>query len=437
MAQISTQEIDHLFNAEDGTLDARVYSDPAIYELELERIFGQSWLFLAHESQIPEPGDFVTTTMGEDPVLVVRQQDSSVGAFLNQCRHRGNLLCRADMGNARSFRCSYHGWCYDAAGAVVQVPHEEDGYYGELKKEEWGLVQVPRLATYKGLIFGTWDEKAAELEDALGEVRWYLDAILDRTAAGSEFVALQKWTVNANWKFQAEQHASDMYHAAISHISALMAVMPEGVPTPSYEMLMSSGEQGYQYASPQGGHGAGFFTSEPDAEGNRRFALHPESALDYTAHAGADKARARLGTLRADHMSVLHMTVFPNLSFNRGVGYVRMWQPRGPDQTEVWNFTLVDKDAPQNVKDAYVQGITRTFTAAGMLEQDDSENAAMCQRGVRGFMSRRTRLNLQMGLGHVQQHPDYPGLMSHVYAEEGARRFYARWKEMLLDERVR
>ena len=118
--------IDELVSLERGEIDRRIYSDPAIFELEMERIFGRAWLFLCHESQIPEPGDFFQSVMGRDNVLVVRQKDGTVKAMLNTCAHRGNAVCRAEEGNVKSFLCTYHGWSYGIDGRLLGVPGIQD-----------------------------------------------------------------------------------------------------------------------------------------------------------------------------------------------------------------------------------------------------------------------------------------------------------------------
>ena len=111
-----------LANYEEGLLSRRIFSEKEIYQQELENIFAKCWLFLCHDSQIPNPGDFFTTYMGEDPVLVTRDAEGRVGAFLNVCRHRGNRVCRADSGNASAFICAYHGWTTAATASSLLCP---------------------------------------------------------------------------------------------------------------------------------------------------------------------------------------------------------------------------------------------------------------------------------------------------------------------------
>ena len=168
-----------LYDEDIGTLDPSVYVDDELYRLELKRVFGRSWLFLAHECQIPKAGDFVTTYMGEDPVIVSRQKDGTIKAFLNACRHRGMKLCRSDAGNARTFTCSYHGWTYDASGRLLAIPSEELYFKCPVDKAQWSAEPVPRLHVYKGFVFGNWDADAVGFEESIRDVAFYIDPIFD------------------------------------------------------------------------------------------------------------------------------------------------------------------------------------------------------------------------------------------------------------------
>jgi phenylpropionate dioxygenase-like ring-hydroxylating dioxygenase large terminal subunit len=186
---------------EDGLVSRKIFFDPEIYQIELERIFARCWLFLGHESQIPNPGDYMTAYMGEDPILVCRGSDGTVRAFLNSCCHRGMKVCRADRGNARQFTCSFHGWTYTNSGELKGVPMGDKVYGERLNKAEWGLLQVPKLASYGGLLFGNWDAGAESLDDFLGDFRWHIDVMIERQIGGMEFIpGIQRYSLKANWK---------------------------------------------------------------------------------------------------------------------------------------------------------------------------------------------------------------------------------------------
>src|SRR5262249_35833144 len=184
-------------------------------------IFARCWLYLGHESQIPNRGDFITTYMGEDGIILCRDSHGRLRGLLNSCRHRGNRVCRADQGRAASFVCPYHGWGYNTDGKLVGVPGYEEVYHEELDRERWGLVQVPQIDTYKGLIFGTFDPEAPPLQEYLGDIRWGLDILLDQRAGGTEIVGgVFKWRINCNWKFARDNFIGGPHHGQLSPHSA-------------------------------------------------------------------------------------------------------------------------------------------------------------------------------------------------------------------------
>lgn len=411
-------DVSAYLDLERGVLDRRIWSDEALYQQELRRVFAPSWLFLAHESQLDKPGDFVTTYMGEDPVIVVRGKDRRVRAFLNTCRHRGMRLCRADAGATKKFTCSYHGWAYDLDGSLVNVPNSA-AYPEHFDTADWGLREVARVESHRGLVFATWNPKAPALSEALGDMAWYMDAFLDRDPEGTEAVGgVTKWVLQGNWKLAAEQFASDWYHVNMAHASALMVMSPTGK-GPKTEIANTPGRQ---FTSPQG-HGAGF-------------PVHPRSRFDdRSVHEYYDYGalRERLGDARVEGpMTTGHATVFPNFSYLPVNGTIRVWHPKGPDRMEVWTWVLVDRSMPEEVKHAQLQYNLRTFGPSGIFEQDDGENWSEIQAVSRGFVTQDTELNYQMGLGgHTDDDPDYPGRVGELYSDNAALGFYGRWRDLM------
>ena len=408
-----------LVDAERGLISPQIYSDDGLYQLELENLFARVWLFVGHESMIPKPGDFVQMYMAEDPVMVTRKKDGSISVFLNQCRHRGMRICRADLGNTKAFTCSYHGWTYDLGGNLVNVPRESDAYFNEIDKSQWGPRQVAQLVNYKGLLFANWDADAPSFEDYLGDMIWYLDSWIDRFDQGTEVLAgVHKWVIDCNWKLPSEQFASDIYHADFTHASATMALSKERNQT--WEEYKAMRGAGRQFSAPMG-HGTGFFKAGRVPSGG---------VADAVRQGWVEPARRRLGEARATHVQG-HNTIFPNFSFLHSARTMRVWHPRGPRQIEVWAWTCVPKGLNAEEKNAFRVNAMRTFSPAGLVEQDDGDNLAEIQTVLRGYIARQNPLNVQMGLGHAMNDPDYPGRTAHVFAEEAARAFYGRWSELV------
>lgn len=398
----------------------KAFRDPEIYDQELERVFKRCWLFLGHESQIRAKGDFFTTYMAEDSVIVTRGDANAIHAFLNTCRHRGMRVCRADRGNTRHFSCPYHAWTYDVTGALIGVPREEAGYYNELDKSLFPLVAVPRVETYKGLIFGNFDSNAVSLDEYLGDMKFYMDLVLDRRAGGTELIpGIHKWAMRTNWKLGCDNNAGDWYHVPVSHGSVARL---SDAPYP-----FADDDRRLQICA-EPGHTLLVFDDEPIA---------PSQEGEVAAYRRQieQEMGERLGERRRN-LRFVAGNVFPNLGWIPGNFTIRQYHPRGPGNIEVWSYCIVDADAPPEVKDAMKRNYTNSFGPSGLLEQDDGENWSGCAQGAtRGKVAGSLRFNYHMGMGHEWTDNSLPGQIGRCNAEVVQRGFYRRWRmEMLRDE---
>ena len=353
-------DVKSLVDSEAGLISRRIFIQDDVYQEELERIFARCWLFLCHESQIPKPGDFVTTYMGEDAVLVIRDTAGKVGAFLNVCPHRGNRLCRADTGNAASFTCAYHGWTFGNNGGLQGVPNLKDAYYDDVDHSKWGLIPVAQLDSYKGLVFATFDKNAPSLSEYLGKMKWYLDSFFDRREGGVEVVGgVHKWIIPCNWKLPAENFGGDAYHVAWNHLSALSSGFTRA---PAARQTL-----GGNTLSPGNGHCV-------ISVGAEDYSAAADPIIEAYEESIREETLSRLGP-RLATMTPNVGTVFPHMSFLRGSSRsFRVWHPKGPDKIEVISCQFVDKAAPPEVKEALRVTGLRAFGPSGVLEQDDMDN---------------------------------------------------------------
>ena len=373
---------EHLIDLTKGEIDRSIFSNPDIYERELQQIFAKCWLFLGHTSQLPNNNDFFTAYMGEDPVIVTRDNDGKIGAFLNMCRHRGNRVCRGDSGNQRMFTCPFHGWTYRNDGSLATVPGWKQVYHEKLDLDAHGLVSVAQIDDYKGMIFATFDASAPSLTDYLGDMAWYLDMAVDRREGGIEFLGgTHKWRIKCNWKYPVDNFIGDSYHGPVSHGSAWESGF-EGMP----RRKKGYGYEGFQI-SPGNGHGFGARWAE-DIDQVYEMAL-PEF-LDYEKMR-APETHKRLGDLRGMHLSPMHCSIFPNFSMLWQSGNMRVWHPRGIRETEGWSWCFVDTQASQEHRDLVRIHDLQRHGTSGTWEQDDVDNWVQSTNSSKGYAARQIR----------------------------------------------
>jgi nitrite reductase/ring-hydroxylating ferredoxin subunit len=385
-----------------GEIDRHIFTDQNIFDVEMREIFGRAWLFLCHESQIPKAGDFVETPMGQDNVLVVRQRDKSIKAFINSCTHRGNAVCRAEEGNAKNFMCTYHGWTFDIGGELVGVPGMEKFYGNRLDKQQHALKKVAQLDSYKGFVFATFDPKAPALYDflgAAGRLGMDLIAVQDMEAVPG----IQKFIIDCNWKFTVD-NLFDWYHPQISHMSATYTGM---FPEDAYDaFLVDTAQDGGGAETPDGkklvvGGGDFNYVDNLVVIGEYGHAI-------AGPHVSVRNASLNLWRERSGVAEILgpvgmqvdgHPNIFPTLWVTT-YGQLSLRIPRSPTQTEIWWYSFAPKASTPEERAALLDMHNHVFGPAGILEQEDGENWAQSTQQSFGEQSSQIPNALRMNVGN-------------------------------------
>lgn len=427
-----------------GMIPAHIYNDKELFELEKERLFSRSWLFVAHESEVPEAGDYVVRRVLEDSFIISRDEQGQVRALFNMCLHRGMQVCRAEMGNASHFRCPYHGWSYRNDGRLVGLPFHKEAYGGEegFKKKGQTLLPAPSLATYNGLIFISMDPDAEPLEEFLGDFKFYLDYYTKQSADGIELCGPQRWRVKANWKIGAENFAGDMYHTPQTHTSVVEIGLFR-------EPKAEKRKDGTTYWAGNGG-GTTYKLPEGGLEERLRYVGYPDEMI---ARMKEQWTQEQLDVVGKDGFMISAASLFPNMSFvhnwprvEEGSDEVlpfisiRVWQPISENETEVLSWFAVDKNAPEEYKALSYKAYLMCFGSGGMFEQDDVENWVSLTNTAAGSMARRLLLNSRMGMLENGENvvealspEEYsgPGATRVGYSEYNQRELLRRWADHL------
>ncbi len=422
----------NLVDVERGLVSREIFSSETLFQQELETMFARAWLFVGHESQIPDPGDYFVSRMGAESVILCRDEQRAIHVFLNTCRHRGMKVCLYDEGNTRAFVCPYHAWSYSTDGKLFGVPQYDKLYAGVLERSQWSLIEVAQLVNYKCTIWATWDKSAPPFLEYLGGAKEHLDLALDcrdgREGGSEVFVGVHRWITPANWKFAAENFLGDTYHN-ISHASVdRIGIGPSAAAGKKGRRDDEAhGAQHVWVNFPQG-HGIHSLLEPGAAPYVEAFRDNPV-VEEYFRHCHHERQK-RLG--EKARLIPFVGTIFPNCSFHgRQPRNLCVWHPHSGTSTEVWRFFLVDKDAPEEVKELLRRYYMRYSGPAGMTEQDDMENWNYATAGCRGTIARRYPLNYQQSMSQSRLNDPVPGSVSTQISEGNARQFYRRWADYM------
>lgn len=419
------------------------WADDDLLEREIEKVFSVSWQFLAHETEIPESGDYVLRRMGRDNVIVVRDEDGRIRVHLNTCRHRGVPLCRADSGNSSHFRCSYHGWTFANTGELRGVTFQRDVYGTDgIDKSKLALFSPAKVGIAHGLIFATWAEDAPSLDEYLGELDWYLAAVFDKYPEGLEVVGTPvRNIIRANWKTEGENLSGDGYHTMITHASALEL----GLFATHDDLVKLSDELAPSFTgrtvTTRYGHSMRVQRLPLVLEGNHYFG-YPEAMWP-----GFDE---RLDPAQQELMSALsvgHGSVFPNMSFIENfktnvdgpdlhARYVRItvrYPINATTSEQLWFYLRPRGADPEWARLSHLAYL-RTNGPSGLFELDDTENFVGISSASSGDVARTLPVVLDGGYHHppTPAAVGWPGdVVDGDRTERTIRNFHSRWSELM------
>ena len=385
----------------------RVYTDPSIFDAEMERLFGRAWLLLGHSSQLPEAGHYFTTRMGREPVLVTRHADGAVHVFVNRCTHRGSLLCHQAKGSAKSFSCPYHGWTFDTDGSLQWIPTPSG--YGPGAKDtmrELGLRAVARVDQYRGFIFASLAATGPTLREFLGHMTSSFDDLVDRAPDGELEIAggVFKHAYSGNWKLVLENHL-DGVHPNYVHASSVNVARgaadpgnPERASDIAIRQMRQNGAPEQVWESigiwtTRHGHGfMGDYHSDSRLVVGLDNPVFKEYRSRLVARHGEQRTADILGVTRWNSI------IYPNVSFMSQFRQLRIVHPLAVDRTVVYTYSFKLKGAPtQMFRDTIAFANVVNGTASWVLT-DDLEVYERIQRGLGAAGCEW--VNLARGLGN-------------------------------------
>lgn len=404
----------------DDRIHKSLYSDPNIFEEELDKIFNNTWVWLAHESEVAEAGAFKTAKIGKQPVIVSRDRKKNIHVMLNRCRHRGATVCEGKKGKTKAFTCPYHGWGYGLDGSLRALPKPEE-YENILDKAEYGLVKV-RTESYNGMIFATLNDDIESLEDYLGGAKKWIDLFM-KQGGGYPIKAMgdHRFRFPGNWKIQLE-NTTDAYHFPIVHKSFISSVDEEAKEV--FDFLDGDG-----FVEDLGnGHSVMVMIPElVDLEANLDEPI-PERFTDLAkelsdeGHSNEEVRRL----VRAVGGGGFNLNLFPNIACS--MAFFRNLVPISVNETEIHHIALGGEGAPQAFNQKRMRLHEHFQGPMGFGTPDDGEAWERVQAGSLAGTDGWIMVNRGMSKLSTSEDGNVKGA---VCSETGMRAAYQQYKKIM------
>ncbi len=346
-----------------------IFTDQQIFNEEMKRIFEGGWVYLAHESQLPKPHDYMTVRIGTRSVIVARGADGEIRAFLNACPHRGGALCRSESGSKKVIVCPYHGWAFDSSGKNVHIKGRETGGYSKaFDAASHDLSALPQVESYRGFIFGSMAAGVGPLSEYLGAAACFIDLLEDQSPDGLEVIAgSAAYRYRGNWKLQVE-NGVDGYHFTTVHqnyVRLLQHRSARALQSGADEQLRTS------FDPKSWGKEAGWFDF---GQGHTMLWLVSTSAKERPLWEQREAITARVGDVRAKWMieRQRNLALFPNVQLmDQNSTQIRVIVPLAPDLTEVRSYCFAPRGESAGARERRIRQFEDFFNASGFATPDD------------------------------------------------------------------
>lgn len=362
-------------------INRALFSDPALFDLEMAAIFEGGWVFVGMACQAERPHDFFTGFIGRVPILVSRSGDGVLGGFINACPHKGARVAQQREGNARLHVCPYHSWTFDSAGTNRNIKWKSGGCYAAgFEAENHDLARIPRFGEYRGFLFASLNPDVPNLEGHLGEARTLLDLVADQSPEGAELVpGGVRFTYAANWKMQLE-NCSDQYHFTSTHPSYIRILDARAKEQKAEVVRSTLGGSNFWKEDAEGPTGGTYSFANGHVINWGLMAVTPALPL----YESADAIAERVGEARRNWMfNMRNLTIFPNLQIAENASsQLRVIRPLAHNRTEMQTWCIAPRGESAEARRTRIRQYEDFFNPTGMATPDDTVVYEECQAGM-------------------------------------------------------